>query len=153
MLEKRVLEKRGDAAYFRRMKRLALLAVLGLAACTNYVAERAAFLNSLVGQSEAGLVQQLGVPGRVFETGGHRFIAYTTQRTTVYGGGGFGGGFGGGGFGGGGYGGGGFGYGRGFGGFGSFDAFPTEVIPRVCETTFDLEGGIVRSWALHGNGC
>lgn len=121
------------------MKRLALLSVLGLAACTNYVAERAGFLNSLVGQPEAVLVQQLGVPGRVFETGGHRFIAYTAQRTTVYGGGGFG------------YGG--FGYGRGFGGFGAFDAFPTEVVARVCETTFDLQGGIVRSWALHGNGC
>ena len=121
------------------MKRLALTAVLGLAACTNYAADRAAYLNTLVGQPEAAVVQQLGVPGRVFETGGHRFVAYTSQRTTVYGGGGFGVG--------------GFGYGRGFGGFGTFDAFPTEVVARVCETTFDLQGGIVRSWALHGNGC
>lgn len=121
------------------MKRLALLSVLAVAACTNYTAERATFLNSLVGQNEAALVQRLGVPGRVFETGGHRFIAYSTQRTTVYGGGGFGVG--------------GFGYGRGFGGFGAFDTFPTEVIPRVCETTFDLVGGTIQSWALHGNGC
>ena len=140
----RVLEKRAGMPQVGGMKRLVLLTVLGLAACTNYAADRAVYLNTLVGQPEAVLVQQLGVPGRVFETGGHRFVAYTAQRTTVYGGGGFGyGGFG--------YGG--FGYGRGPGGFGVFDAFPTEVVARVCETTFDMQGGVVRSWALHGNGC
>lgn len=116
---------------------LAVLA-LGAAGCTNYTAQRAAFLNSMVGQPETVLVGRLGVPTQTYETSGHKFLAYTTGRTTVYGGGGFGVG--------------GFGYG-GFGGFGSFDALPTEVIPRVCETTFDLVGGTVQSWSLHGNGC
>ena len=123
------------------MKRFALLPVLALCAtgCTNYAAQRAAFLNGLVGQPETVLVAQLGVPAQVYATPGHRFVAYTSQRTTVYGGGGFG------------YGG--FGYGGGFGGFGGFDAFPTQIVPRVCQTTFDLVDDRVQTWALHGSGC
>ena len=117
------------------MRTLLFLGVaLGATACTSYTAQRAAFLNSLVGQPETVVVEQLGVPARVYETGGHRFLAYATGHTTIYaGGGGFGVG----------------GFGR---GFGAFDV-PAEVVPRVCETTIDLVGGKVQTWALHGNGC
>lgn len=123
------------------MRRFApFLATLALcvAGCANYAAQRAAFLNGLVGQPETVVVARLGVPAQTYEAGGHKFLAYTSGHTTVYGGGGFGVG--------------GFGYG-GFGGFGGFDALPAEVIPRVCETTLDLVNGTVQSWALHGNGC
>ena len=114
-----------------------------LAACTTGL-DRRTFLNGMVGVTEADLVRQLGVPSRTFETGGHKFLAYEERRTEYlpaspfFFGGGFGGRFGGG-F---------WGPGYGFGG-----GVPAEVIPRRCETTFDIFGGRVQSWALRGNAC
>ena len=131
---------RANLRGMRRPVFLAPILALAAAGCTNYAAERAAFLNTLVGQPESAVVAQLGVPAQTFDTGGHHFLAYTSERASVYGTGfGFGGG-------------GGYGYGRGF-GFGGIDTFSSEVVPRVCQTTFDLVGGRVQTWALHGNGC
>lgn len=127
------------------MKRALLLSTLLMAACTTGP-DRAAVLNGLVGQPETEVVRVLGVPSRTYETAGHKFLAYTEQRSS-YVDGGFGGFYGGGFFGGG------F-YGAGFGpGFGYGYGFPAEIIPRLCETTFDVAGGRVQSWALRGNAC
>ena len=120
------------------MKRAVLLATL-LAACSTGP-DRAAFLNTLIGASETDLVRQLGVPSRTFDTPGHHFLAYAERRLDYIPGGPFFGGYG---FG--------PGYGYGFGGLGA--AFPPEVIDRQCETTFDVVGGRVQSWAFRGNAC
>ena len=125
--------------------RYALVAAgLLLGACTTG-ADRAAYLNTLVGQPEGELVRQLGVPNRVYEADGHKFLAYVERQPSFVTGGSL--------FLGGGYG---YGYGRGYGygsGFGYDPFFPAEVIPRQCETTFDVGGGRVLSWALRGNAC
>ena len=115
-----------------------LLPVL-LAACAPGV-DRRAYLATFVGQPEAEVVRQLGVPSRTFDSGGRRFLAYLEQRgaTAISGGpflfGGYGYGFGSR-----------FGYGYG--------AFPTVVTERTCETTFEVAGDRVVSWALRGNAC
>ncbi len=118
---------------------LTLLAVLGITACS-YGVDRRAYLATLVGQPETELIRQLGVPSRTYEAGGRKFVAYTERRTTVYQGGPFFGGFGGG-----------FGYlGAGYGYYG---AFPSQVLERGCETTFELGEGRVLTWSLRGNSC
>ena len=119
----------------------ALLPLALLAACSS-LPDRTAVLNSLVGQPETEVVRRFGVPSRTFETGGHNYLAYAEQLSQRIDGGPF--------FFGGGFYGGGFGYGPGF-GYGA--AFPTEIVPRVCETTFDVSGGRVVGWALRGNAC
>ncbi len=119
--------------------RTALLAtVLVLGACST-AADRAAFLNTLVGQSQTELVRRMGVPSRSFTADGRTFLAYDEERSsTVYTGGPFFvGGFGG-------FRGGGFGYSAGF---------PTEIVPRSCETTFEIVNDHVVTWALRGNAC
>ena len=105
--------------------------------------DRGQVLNSLIGQPETTAVQVLGVPSRTYEAEGHKFLAYTEQRSQVIDRGPFlFGGFGG------------FGYGPGFGpGFGYGGFFPSEVVVRGCETTLDVVGGVVRTWALRGNAC
>ena len=118
------------------MKRmLPLLLMAALAGCAPAF-NRPAFLATFVGQPEAELVRRLGVPSRTYETGGRKFLAYSERRSEVIEGGPFFGGFG--------Y------YGSGFGGFG---AFPTEVIERDCETTFEVGDGRVLGWTLRGNAC
>lgn len=99
--------------------------------------DRRAYLSTLIGQQEAELVRQLGVPARTYDAGGRRFVAYEERRADIYGGGPF---FGGG-----------FGY---FGaGYGLYGAFPAQVVERGCETTFELGEGRVLSWSLRGNAC
>ena len=103
------------------------------------IAQRQAELATFVGVPEADLVRSFGVPARTYETGGRRFLAYTERRLDVvpsYGGFGYGYGR--------------FGYG---GGFGYGAGFPTEVSERVCETTFELNGGRVAAATLRGNAC
>ena len=115
-----------------------MLSLVLLAACTTG-ADRRAYLSTLVGQPEEEIVRQLGVPSRVYEAGGHKFLAYVERRQRVYGGpafGGFGGGFG--------Y----FGVGYGF-----YDPFPAEIVDRSCETTFEVANARVLTWALRGNAC
>ena len=118
------------------MKLAPLAALLLVSACAPAF-DRGAYLNRFVGAPESTVVQQFGVPTRTFQTGGHTYLAYDEHRssyvpgtTSLF----FGSGF----------------YGPGFGyGFG----FPSEVIPRVCETTFDIVQDRVVTWSLRGNAC
>jgi hypothetical protein len=120
------------------MRYLFLATALLLAACSNG-ADRTAFLNTLVGQSQSELVRRIGVPTRSFVADGRTFLAYDEERSsTAYSGGTlFFGGFGG-------FHGGGFGYGAGL---------PTEIVPRRCETTFEIINDRVATWSLRGNAC
>lgn len=103
--------------------------------------DRPAFLTTFVGQPEADVVRRLGVPSRTYEADGRKFLAYSERRSELIGGGPFFGGFGT------------FGSGYGGSGFGYSAAFPTEIIERDCETTFEIGGGRVLAWSLRGNAC
>jgi hypothetical protein len=115
------------------MLRVILLMLTGiLAACTNQLAARQAYLSQFVGQPEAAVVQQMGVPSRSIETGGVKYLAYDEHRidlvpsapaftpvfTGWYGGG-----------------------------------FPPQVVEWRCETTFEVTAGTVRAFTLRGNAC
>jgi hypothetical protein len=113
---------------------LLLLAVI-LTGCGDQLAKREAFLNQFVGRPEQDLVQQLGVPARTYETGGAKYLAYDDSRIDIipplppfaagpwWVYGDYGGGF------------------------------PPQVVTLVCETTFAIAGGTVKSYTLHGNAC
>ena len=99
-------------------------------------------MSQLVGQPEQVVVQQLGVPNRILKVKGVTYYAYV-RHSTEYVPGSVG-----------------FGYGNFIGPFGGpfFSSyygggFPPEAISDRCETTFAISGGIVRSFALHGNDC
>ena len=113
---------------------------VSLAGCVTPGAQRATYLNTLVGHPELDLVRAMGVPSRTFETSGIKYFAYKESRIETlpgtWGGGGYGG-----------WGWHGYGWGGGWGGF------PPEVVKRDCETTFELTGGVVKSWTLRGNDC
>ena len=113
--------------------RWAFLLLAGLvAACGDQLAARRAYLSGFVGQPEAAVVQQMGVPSRSFETGGVKYLAYDENRIDVipsfptyspfytgwYGGG-----------------------------------FPPQVVEWRCETTFEVAEGAVRAFTLRGNAC
>ncbi len=121
-----------------KRKMIVTLCVSMLAACAPAF-NRPAFLASLVGQPEAEVVRRLGVPSRTFETGGHRFLAYAEHRSEVVS---FGLGVGG------------F---DGFGGYGGFGSglgyYPSQIIDRGCETTFEVADRRVLTWSLRGNAC
>ena len=104
---------------------------------------RRQILDATIGRSETDLVRQFGVPTRTYDTGGRHFLAYVEHNQEVLGGG---------------FGGFGPGFGPGFGGFGGFGGFygadfPAEVIEDDCETTIEVQTGLVRGWSLHGRGC
>lgn len=63
-----------------------LLLALALPACADQGAERRAVLASLIGQSEAGVVQRLGLPSRTYEAGGAKVLAYDEGRIATPGG-------------------------------------------------------------------
>ena len=84
-------------------------------------------------------MRRLGVPSRTYETGERKFLAYSEQHSDLIGGGPF--------FGGLGY------FGPGYGGYGGYGGFPTEVVERKCETTFEVGNGRVLAWSLRGNAC
>lgn len=94
---------------------------------------RPAFLATLVGQPEAEVVRRLGVPSRTYETNGRKFLAYSERRSEV------------------------LSLGVGFGGYGyfgpNFGYYPSQVIERGCETTFEIGDGRVLTWSLRGNAC
>ncbi len=119
--------------------------VLSLAGCVIGPSRRQV-LDATIGRSETDLVRQFGVPTRTYDAGGRHFLAYVETNQEILGGG-LGGGFGG--FG--------PGFGGGFGGVGGFGGFyggyPAEVIDDSCETTIEVQTGIVRGWTLHGRGC
>jgi hypothetical protein len=126
------------------LRTLAVGCVLALGACAYPNPQHVAELNALVGKSETDLVRTLGVPSRTYDTGGHRFLAYSKSKLeTIPGTPGFGPWWGGGYWGGGYWG----------GGWGGWGGFPPEIVQRDCETTFDLLNGTVQSWKLRGNDC
>ena len=115
------------------MRRVVLLALAGLVAgCVNQFAARQAYLSHFIGQPEAVLVQQMGVPMRSYETGGVKYLAYDESRVDIlpafptynpfftgwYGGG-----------------------------------FPPQVVEWKCETTFAVSDDTVKSYTLRGNAC
>ncbi len=115
------------------MRRAILLALtVLLSGCVNQLAARQAYLSRFVGQPEAVLIQQMGVPVRTYETGGVKYLAYDEHQVDIvpafpsyspfftgwYGGG-----------------------------------FPPQVIDLQCETTFEVSDGAVRAFTLRGNAC
>jgi hypothetical protein len=116
------------------MRRTLLVLALLLGGCVNLLAQREAFLQQFVGKPDSVLVQQLGVPTRSYETGGVKYLAYTESRvdlvpsTPALG---FGPPF--------------------WGWYGG--GFPPQVVNLVCETTFAVTDGTVRSFTLRGNAC
>ena len=114
---------------------------LALGACAYPNPAHVAALNALVGKPEQALINTYGVPNRTYDTGGHRYLAYSRSRIeTIPGSPGFGP-----------WGGPYFGYWGGWGG--GWGGFPPEVVQRDCETTFDLLNGVVQKWTLRGNAC
>ncbi len=114
---------------------LPILCAALLAACAPAF-DRPAFLASFVGQPDTEVVRRLGVPSRTYEAAGHRFLAYAEHRSEI------------------------LSTGTGFGGFGEFGYFgpslgfsSSEVIDRICETTFEVVNGRVTNWSLRGNAC
>ena len=116
------------------MKHALLVLTLALTACTDHQ-DRERSLTALVGQPEAELVRQMGVPNRSYETAGRKFVAYTQRQTVYFGASPF------------------FGYGYGYFGPGAYTGFPAEVVERRCETTFEIGTGRVLSWTDRGNSC
>jgi hypothetical protein len=125
----------------RKLMLSAPVLAMALAGCTTgpNLAER---MSQLVGQPEQVVIEQLGVPSRTMKVKGVTYYAYV-RRNTEYVPGSVG-----------------FGYGSFIGPFngpffGSYygGGFPPETIRNRCETTFAISGGIVRSFALHGNDC
>lgn len=108
-----------------------ILLVSVLAGCANQLAARQAYLNQLIGHSEADLVQQMGVPTRSIETGGVKYLAYTENRVDVMPGLPA--------------------YGWGWGWYGG--GIPPQVVTLTCETTFAVSKGVVQSYTLRGNAC
>ncbi len=109
------------------------LVLIGLlSGCADQLAARQALLARLVGQPEAELVQQMGVPTRSYDVGGTKYLAYDERRVDLipsfpsyspfftgwYGGG-----------------------------------FPPQVVDLRCETTFEVTGGTEQSFTLRGNAC
>ena len=113
----------------RVLKPLVLAALL--AGCST-AADRAAYLNRLIGHSETDVVQQLGMPDRAIDTDGHRFLAYDSHSSATFFGGPVVGGF----------------YGAGY-----YPFWPDTVVTRQCETTVELTNGRVATWSLRGLGC
>lgn len=128
------------------MRRSLILVLLTLlAACGPTRQERLEALNRLVGQPEAAVVSQLGLPHRIYETGGIRFLAYAERRLGFVAGHAA------------------WGPGwvtplgahwgpHGWHGHGYVTPLPPAV-DLVCETTFEIAGGLVRQVALRGPGC
>jgi len=120
---------------------LLLAAVSLLAGCVNQLAARQAELAQWVGRPESQLVQGMGVPTRTYETGGLKFLSYVEQRVDIIPGTPF------------------YGdpfwngYGGGFPLYGYGGGFPPTVVNRVCDTTFTIEKGVVRTFTLRGNAC
>lgn len=117
------------------------LVLLALAGCGDPGREELeARLGELVGRSETELVRRMGVPARVVEAGGRRFLAYSQSwLDTAYVPGAAAAGFGGWGPRGG------FGYGAGFG--------APLLVERGCEATFEVADSRVAGFTLRGNAC
>ena len=115
------------------MRRAVLLLLTALLVdCVNQFAARQAALSHFVGQPEADLVQQMGVPTRTYETGGVKYLAYDERRVDII---------------------------PGFPSYNPFFAgyygggFPPQVVELSCETTFEIAAGVVKAFTLRGNAC
>jgi hypothetical protein len=108
-----------------------ILSLIALGGCADQLAVRQAQLAPFVGGSEANLVQQMGVPTRTYEAQGMKFLAYDQGSVEVIPG---------------------YPYGPPYWGW-SGGAFPPQVVNLVCETTFTVADGVVRSFVLRGNAC
>ncbi len=126
------------------MKKLCLsLGVLLLLGGCVSEAEINAKLARHIGQSEADLVREMGVPNRHYQTEGHTFLAYVKGYESTNGfSDNFGYPFG--------YGWGGYGYGFGWGGPMDYSA---DTVHYYCETDFDVFQGRVIGFSRHGNDC
>jgi hypothetical protein len=117
------------------MRRPVLFALaLLLSGCVDQLARRQALLDRFVGRPEPELVQQLGVPARTYETGGVKYLAYDESKLEIvpevpFGAGPW------------------WAYGA-YGG-----GFPPQIINLVCETTFAVADGVVKSYTLRGDAC
>lgn len=111
-----------------------LMAIAGCATTANY--EK--ILQSWVGASELDLVRQWGPPQQSYETGGVKFLAFTSTRNVFI--------------------------------PGTAPTYRTQMIGNTayttqtagtpaqnygysCKTTFELEGGKVKTWKWEGNDC
>ena len=82
-------------------------------------------LASMVGQSEAQVVRQWGVPDQTFDVGGEHFIVYRSIRQSVIPGGGP--------------------WGPPWWGWGG-----SQVVTNVCDITFEIEQGKVKTYSYRG---
>jgi hypothetical protein len=119
---------------FRWTAPLALLALIALSACAT-VERYEAMLNTWNGQPERALVSSWGTPTRVYESGGVKWLTYVNTETTNV--------------------------------AGSAPSYKKndkgEWVPiggtqahsytTTCETTFEIEGGVVKRWRHKGDGC
>jgi hypothetical protein len=126
-----VIRKPGQAFDMHQFVPLLVAVVIG--ACANQLAAREAFLNQFVGHPDSELVRKLGVPTRTYETRGVKYLAYSESRLEFmpplppYAGPPW--------------------------WLGAYGAAPPQVVNLVCETTFVVADGIVKSYTLHGNAC
>lgn len=116
---------------------LAVGAFLMLTGCAT-AAKYEESLNTMVGKTEVDLIRAWGAPAQSYETGNSKFLTYESNNrailpgtppayTTTYNGG--------------------YSYSTPIGG-----SSPVSI-PMRCSTTFELEGGVVKSWRYEGNSC
>ncbi len=115
------------------MRRLGLLLAIGaLSACTDQLAARQAALDTLVGRTEAEVVQVMGVATQTYEADGVKYLAYHQSRSQFipaspwYWSGPVPGFYGG---------------------------FPPRMVTWTCDTVLALVDGRVANYTLRGDGC
>jgi hypothetical protein len=127
-----------EGSFMRKALALAVVALAfvlaGCATTENY--ER--ILQSWVGRTELDLVRAWGAPQRTYETGGSKFLVYSSGRnvyiagtppaytTTIVGGTAY---------------------------TSRIGGTPGQVIGMRCQTTFELKEDKVIAWQWHGNDC
>jgi hypothetical protein len=122
------------------MQRFVAILLLGLlAGCASFGPEQKARLDATIGQSEAALVHERGLPTRATRTGDRQFLAYDDVQHVVIPGSGPG-----------------WGYGGVYPTFGPASYWlgdPPIIVNRVCTTTFETVGGRVVGWSRQGKAC
>ncbi len=114
------------------MRARALLLLLPLvAACTPWGQARTEWLSGFVDRPEVELIAALGVPDRIYESGGLKFLAFTESQLDILPGMST--------------------FGPPF--WGVSQGFPAQVVQRQCETTVTVSDGIVRNFSFRGNAC
>lgn len=93
------------------------------------------YLNTWLGQSESKLINEIGVPTSHYELGNKQYILYSRSNTVYlpgsnpsY-----------------------YSYGSGY--SHPIGGSTSKMLTFSCDTTFVVEGGIVSSWKIKGNGC